>query len=240
LSLEAGTIVFLLFFTEALNGQSFPRWFLKQGDVHCHDNAVGYANLSYYPDSSVKSAIRNACESLKRQNENSVEGNQSFWETEIGTYAMYFDIVEMYDSTVSEKDEVSLLDTLFTDNMVAVIISLSKCAIDPLMKERWDVIDVSPPSWVDTPPAGEDSWFAVGLAPKYFYQASSWQEAERMARLNLARQVRLKVKGLQKFDNEGQELRNEHLSATIRNQEIVERWYDIKSGMFYVLAKCPK
>jgi hypothetical protein len=239
LSLLAGTICFYILSGD-LYGQTYPLWFLKQGDVLCPDRAVGYVNISYFPDSSVNGAIRNACEALRRQKENSIKGNQSFWETEIGTYSMYSDIFEMYDSTVFRKDEVTLLDTVFLDNMVAVIISLNKCTIDPIIKERRNIIDVSPPSWVDTPPTSEDFLFAVGLAPRYFYESSSWLEAERLARLNIARQVHLRVKGMQKISGEGQELRDEHLSVVLKDQEIVERWYDIKNRIFYVLAKCPK
>lgn len=224
----------------SLQAQSYPVWFLRQGVLNCSRVTVGYANVGFYHDSSVALAYREACDALVRQRSTRIFGGQAFWSTEYGTFWMGDDFREEFAAFGGSVGELKLLDTAVTSNVVLVLASDPDCIVAPQMRAVLNLNRVMAPTWTSSPPDDKHYYYAVGLAPEYFYETSSWREAERLARRNLARAVHVTVKGLQKVSGEGQEVRHEELSVTLRNIEVVARWRDTQKKIFYVLARMPK
>lgn len=222
--------------------QQYPKWFLNQLSLGCKKTAVGYANPSFFPDSSAARAFRNGCETYIKQRQTNVFGGQAFWSTEIGTFWMGSDFQEQFDTVAVAQavNHLQALDTLITQGFVAVLLSNLNCLLDTSLQERQSTSSLPSPSWLETLPYDETYYYAIGVAPEYFYETSSWTEAERLARRNLARVVYIDVKALQKITGQGQEIRHEEISVTLRDIQTVARWRDMENKIFYVLIRMPK
>lgn len=221
--------------------QSYPRWFLYPSEFRCGHAVVGFANASFYPDSAVAQAQRNGVENFVRQQRTNIQGGQLFWSTEAGTFWMGADFREDFDTNAVAvvSSRLKVLDKFLAKDIVVVLLGDSSCSVDGPLRAKLSPKSYSPP-WVESPPAGERFYYAVGLSPEYFYETSSWAEAERMARRNLARNVFTQVRSLQKMSREGQDIRHEELSVTLRDIQVVARWRDVEKQIFYVLLRMQK
>lgn len=238
----AAIIVWSLCVVNAAYGQSYPNWFLNQGTITCGLAAVGYASPSFYRDSSISQAAQNAAVNVGRLQMTHISGGQAFWSTEGGTYWMGANFREEFDTlaTVRALRSQKVLDSFVTSGFVAVLCGDSTCAGDPSLRMLTEIRSPAP-LWTESIPRDEQFVYAVGMAPEYYYELSSWQEAERAARLNLARNVFTQIKALQKVGGrEGQEIRNEEMAVTLKYQQIVARWRDPKEKIFYILIRMPK
>jgi hypothetical protein len=223
-------------------GQVYPNWFLNQGSTKCIGTTIGYANSSFYADSAIAEAIRNAYENYSRNRVTHVAGGQAFWSTEAGTFWMGADFQEDFDTTAMESAPsfLSVLDMYVDVNIAVVLLGDSTCRIGEAERLRLPLLKTLH-AWSDTPPKDERYYYAVGVAPQYYYETSSWIEAERIARRNLARTLTVSVRSLQKSTvREGQEIRQEELKVTLRNIEVMARWIDASKKLFYVLSRTPK
>lgn len=237
-----GLFLLLMVVSENALAQAYPRWFLDPAAVGCSGLAVGYARAAFYADSSAAHAFRNACENYARQMHTRLAGGQAFWSTEIGTFWLGADFVEEFDSTAAVLAEKSLqpLDTLSVGDFVAVLASPSGCQLPPVLEQKTLVAGRPAPGWTEAPPDDPGYYYVVGVAPEYFYEMSSWIEAERLARRNLARAVFIEVMAYQKLGAQGQEIRHEELSVALHNIEVMGRWRDLNNRLFYVLIRMPR
>jgi hypothetical protein len=227
---------------EACYPQTYPAWFLEQGTVCRGRVTVGYADPSYYPDSSISRAAKNARENFGRQWETHVQGGQLFWATEGGTYWMGADFREQFDAAASESALASLVpvDTLVNLSMTLVLLADKGCLLDRSILRRVAIRPELPP-WTETLPQDAREVYAVGVASEYYYEVSSWMDAERNARRNLARSIVVAVASLQKLSSrEGQDIRREEVSVNLHHIQVVARWRDRVKGIFYVLLRAPK
>jgi hypothetical protein len=227
---------------EACYPQTYPAWFLEQGVVCRGRVAVGYADPSYYPDSSISRAAKNARENFGRQWETHVQGGQLFWATEGGTYWMGADFREQYDAAASGSALASLVpvDTLVNSSMTLVLLTDRLCQINRAALRQVSLSGEAP-RWTETLPQDGEYFYAVGVASEYYYEMSSWSGAERNARRNLARSVVVAVASLQKLSSrEGQDIRREEISVSLSHIDVVARWRDRTNGIFYVLLRAPK
>lgn len=222
--------------------QEYPAWFLDQQAASARPTAVGYAHASIYPDSSAAQAIRDGCERWVRQQQTIVEGGQLFWSTALGTAWMGSSIQEHFDTAAVSQvmTYLSPLDKLLSRNLVAVLMGPPGDGFDPVWRERRSVAATRAPEWTEHPPLEGGCSYAVGVAPAYYYEMSSWDEAERNARLNLARTIRVKVGALQQMAVQDQALQREQLSVVLMNTQTVARWRDAQEGIFYVLVRMPR
>jgi hypothetical protein len=223
-------------------GQAYPAWFLDQQVALSGPTAVGYAHASFYPDSSAAQAIRDGCARWVRQQQTTVEGGQLFWSTALGTAWMGSSIQECYDTAAVAAAIATLapLDTLFSDNLTAVLLGPLGSVLDPVWRERRSVTATRAPDWTEQPPHEIGFAYAIGVAPAYYYEMSSWDEAERNARLNLARTISVKVGALQQMAVQDQALQREQVSVVLRNAQTVARWVDPREGIYYVLVQKPR
>ncbi|HCV43309.1 MAG TPA: hypothetical protein DGH68_07475 [Bacteroidetes bacterium] len=222
--------------------QEYPHWFLFQGGIGCGKIAVGFVNPAFHADSAAALAVRCACENYVRQSAVKISGGQSFWATEAGTYWMGADFSEEYD-TLSGSEvcaHLGVLDAVATAGGVFALVGSPECDVSSIRGKMISIVGNSPPGWIERLPSERGSHFAVGIAPQYFYEISSWVEAEQAARRNLARAVHTTMKSIQKqTTTEAQEVRHEELSVMLRDYQVVARWRDMKRQIFYVLLRMP-
>lgn len=214
----------------------YPAWFFQQGELLCH-SVVGYANPSIYRDSAIVEAARNGAEIYARMKKTTLMGGQAFWATEVGTYWMGSNFREEFDtSLILSGRTLNILDSYVSKNIVIVLLSDGSCSKETIRSMRV-VKKQSKPDWVESLPASREYYYGVGSAPEYYFEKSSWTEAERLARRNLGRAVVSDVKALQKMGEQGQEIRDEQLQVTLSNIQIAARWKDPQSSLYYVLAR---
>lgn len=236
-------LVFLFLFNEILLPQVYKGWFLDPLDYGCGNTVIGYANRSYYGDTSaIKNAFLNACENYLKQHQVYFHGGQAFWTTEAGTYWMGNNFTEDIDTSIIyyTVSSLKIIDTLLTPEFVAVLVGDKSCTGE-YTSEMHNINVLKAPLWINTIPQDGVYHYAVGLAPSYYHERSSWEEAEKIARRNLASNVNSKVKSLEKkTEFEYQEIKNEDISVMLTNCEIIGRWKDTKKSVFYVLMRMPK
>ena len=130
--------------------------------------------------------------------------------------------------------------TYVSADIAIALVGKTQCGADQVDRTRLPLLRTHP-EWSDAPPEDEKYYYAVGVAPQYYYEISFWIEAERIARRNLARTLAVSVRSLQKSTStEGKEMRQENLEVALRNIEVRARWIDTSKKIFYVLSRAPK
>jgi hypothetical protein len=219
-------------------GQTYPRWFLDQAQV-VPGAYVGYARLGYFRDSAVAYALHNACENAARQQSIHVSGSREHWATEIGNIVMTDAVREEFDTSRVNAliATLTVVDSAFRGEMVLVLATENGVQLSTAARGKIPVSPDSMPSWVSTPPHDDEYLYASGLAPGYFYEMSSWLEAERVARKNLALLVYTKVQSVQRVAEQGIEKSREEVEVTLNDVQLVARWRDIRNNVMHVLVR---
>jgi hypothetical protein len=235
--------LFVLFFAFLgfvnAKAQEYPVWFFHQGTVNCRTLAVGYAEHSPQNDSTISYAFRNAAVNFAAFKCVTVKGGQTFWGTEAGKYRIHSSTQEVIDEVEVKKaqDLLRIIDFAEINGCMIVLAMDSNYSIPDFYKERVNLLRFNSPHWTEEIPKMPGFIFAVGLAPKYYYQSSSWIEAEWMARRNLARSLHSELKAVQKSSGEGESLEQLSSDVLLQNVEVVERWLDIREQLYYVLIR---
>lgn len=223
--------------------QTYPRWFLFQGELPSTKIGVGYVQPAMHRDSASMYAFRKGCTAYAMHHHCSVIGGELFWSTEGGNAWLGSDITVTYDTSLAEHAERAfrLLATYHDARKTITLAGDSTLAIDDAQKAEVAVASVPMPVWVETLPSSPHMAYGVGAAQEYYYEKSSWELAERIARLTLARQIGTQVAGLQKLDaSEGHDLRHDVFAAELTDIRVIARWRDVKKKIFYVLVAMPQ
>jgi hypothetical protein len=220
--------------------QEYPFWFLHQGTVNCSPVAIGYSEKSPQRDSMVSYALANAALNFAAFKSAVIKGEQTYWGTEAGKYRMSALSEEVVDGQEVDRARRFLhaADSFENNGCMIVLGADSGCVISAQCRERIALSLMKSPLWTEEIPKIAGYIYAAGLAPSYYYQSSSWLEAERLARRNLARAISVEIKGMQKFSREGQSVECLQSDVSLQNIEVVERWVDNKANLFYVLIRC--
>lgn len=241
------SIVFLFVCAAALHtsakAQTYPRWFLYPGEIRSARVAAGFVQPALNPDSASMYAFRRGCTAYAMHKRLVVEGGEIFWSTEGGNAWMGSDISAVYDTSLAERaeSEFRLLATYHDKNKIITLAGDSSVVLDEAMRTPVPIGTLQMPVWVETLPNEPRTVFAVGQSEEYYYETSSWELAERIARLALARQIGTRVLGLQKLDEvEGQDIRHDTFAAELHDIRVVARWRDVKKKIFYVLMAMPQ
>ncbi|MGA9116804.1 MAG: hypothetical protein WB626_08520 [Bacteroidota bacterium] len=224
--------------TAGLPTRAYPPWFLSQGEA-APGCEVGYAQSSPYPDSSAARAFMDACHTGARHALTEVRTAQAFVSSEDRTAFMGGVYREHYDTVGAFRLMARLagLDTFRTRDMTLVLAGkpgnmAGPSGRPPIPPSR------EPPGWTMTLPSEPDQVYAVGVAPEYFYESSSWREAEAMARRNLARSLVLRTEALLKQTREStQEVRHETQAVVLQDVQVMARWRNEGIGIYYVLSR---
>lgn len=223
--------------------QAYPRWFLHQGKLNCESSAVGYSTSGYYHDSSTTAAFNNSTINIAQNSFCNVKGGQGFWTTEIGSIWMGKDITLSFDTALANyyKQVLEVKDS-YSTNRLHIVLSLEKnCELSMRENELISLRSVAVPNWIENIPDNNEYYFASGEASSYYYESSSWLEAEKNARINLAKQIAVEIQVLEKFmDSEGQSISKEEVSISLYDIKVVARWVDVNKNIFYVLVKMSK
>jgi len=209
--------------------------------VNLDGTAAGCTQNFFLQSSSDSAAFLKACESLARQHYTEFNGGQAYWETEAGVYWMGDNFTEKID-TVFLKDAFSHAKKVAeysTKDMTFVLVSGNDLTVPDSMCSTMKC-SRKEPDWVEAIPEGSGYIYAEGVSPQYFYESSSWEAAEKRARFNLARNIKVTLETMQKDeDRSGQEIRNEEVSESLHDIQVVYRWRDVGRGLYYVLMRVP-
>lgn len=232
-------LVLFLAISSACVAQTYPGWFLTPTNLS--GTAAGYTQNFFVQNSSDSMAFLKACENLARQHYTEFKGGEAYWETEAGVYWMGNNFTERIDSAYLGNilTGAKKLAEYSNKNMTFVLVSGSDLTIPDAMRSMMKC-SRQQPEWVESIPESSGYMYAEGVAPQYFYESSSWEAAEKRARFNLARNIKVTLETMQKVgDQSGQEIRNEEVSEELRDIEVVYRWRDVARGLYYVLMRMP-
>lgn len=237
------TMLLLLPLYSLVCAQTYPRWFLYQGTLDCNSTAVGYAATGYYKDSSMVAAFRNSTFNHAKNSFCSINGGQGFWNTEVGGIWMGKDITVSFDTTLTAYyEQVLIPKEFYTTNGLQIVLALEEnCSLSNFETELIDLNASEEPDWLITLPQSREYYFATGQAAPYYYESSSWLEAEENARINLAKQICIEIQSMKKTTTfEGQAINKEEISVSLSNVKIISRWVKVSNNIFYTLIKMPK
>jgi len=222
----------------------YPRWFLEGERVVCPNKIVGYTTRSHYQHNAVIAAKKNAAENGARFLQYSLAGIQAFTKFDRGTRAEGNTFQEHFDNNIIEEifSNSVLLDSFFTPNCTIILLGDSSCTLPNTQREMLSLVSEPVPQWIITLPRSEEYFYSVGVEQQNYYEYSCWLEAEKAARLELARTISSsKIKAVQQMSNTtNAEYQSEELSVTVRNAEIAGRWRDTKNNIYYVLMRCSR
>ncbi len=235
-------VILLLCSIQPGRAQEYPYWFYNQAGLRCGAVAVGYTIRGFLADSAATRAMRNGHENFARYQATQFEGGHTFWSTELGMLWMSSNLSESFDSTAVERAARLLApaDTFMTEDMVCVLLASSGCSVERWYRDFQSPEDLPSPSWVHESSNDPRYFHAVGMAPLYFHETSSWLQAEEKARINLARQVHTQTRAVQKSGYDSQEILEENTSVVLHNMEVAARWRDMQKEIVYVLLRVAK
>ena len=215
-------------------GELYPSWFVETPVRENAVFAVGYAPIYGHIESSYEEAHLDARANLGLAHRASIRGDQAF-EARSGEVAYRgSNIKQLADSSLSVR--TAFLDTVVVGRTMLVLAASAKGAVDDKPIE----ITVAP-GWLTELPVGGGLDYAVGRAPRYFREATSWQRAEAAARSELARmQVVRSMQLSRKTGSELSEITVEEINVVLERPQIVARHIDAGTGVHYVLACCLK
>ena len=206
----------------------YPIWFHNMPYKHGTVFAVGYAPIYFDTSASFTEAKKNLKQNLCLAKYCEVAGERAF--LRIGTLTAYMggNITLKYDTACMTNYYV--LDSAITADMVLVLGS------DKRVDDWQNCILRMGDFWHNS--IELDNFITdVVAVPLYYYESSSWQEGEKLARVKLATQLYTKIKALQKVHNDIIECVSvESTSVKLMNTQILGRYKDESKGICYLLV----
>ncbi len=242
-----GTVLLLLCVHPAVHAQSYPRWFLFPDELPCGNSTVGMAQTPYYPDSTGGEAFLSAAANAVRSSEVMVEGTKEYGATDAGVLAISTTVREVIDTASIEKlaKALRLLDLRAIGDMTVALAGPGDCSFpDSLKKSKRP--SRRAPAWLTTLPQDSLYYYALGMSEPAYYEFSAWLEAERHARLELAKSVRATVRGIDRLESgaSGDQgysaVQDEKISVTLHDVRVLRRWKDVKAQVYAVLIRMPR
>ena len=232
-------LLYAFFVTSISFSQILPSWFLSRPDSN-YSYFYGFVKTGdYYSEMSYKSAFQKACIDAAKSVKSTYYIDQTFISAGGSKSWANYKTDLVYDTSLVEyfTNSLSIVDSFQTDNYTIVIASNS---FNKLTHTNIGVTQLAKPNWVEVLPGSDKSCYAVGTSVEYYHVESSWDEAEKVTRLELARQKNLKMKQIQKVtESSYYDITNEVTNATLRSVQTVSRWYDSKEKIYYVLLQMP-
>ncbi|HHE39930.1 MAG TPA: hypothetical protein ENL10_00315 [Candidatus Cloacimonetes bacterium] len=210
----------------------YPKWFITPQNA-----VIGYGPVYYIKESGAREATKSAVDNFVKLSHCYVLGTQTYIQSIKGLDLVYDSLfIHVEDSPADEKTLQKYFahaDTFATKDMIIVIYSRS--SLDAL-KEL--LLFTENCQWVDTPPQDEEYVYAIGSCSQIFNEHKAWYSAENNAILNLARKISMNnaVEVLVN-DNKLMSKFNENVNVELNNIEVVERWKDPKTNVYYVLIR---
>ena len=213
---------------------AYPKWFLN-GTETDGTSVIGYAPKAYYKDNAATEAIENGIWNFLLFNENRIYGSISNVLAAEQDFLARDNLHEIIDSSRFEAvlNNLNVLDTTFVNDICLVILGKNK---EVKEKETKRITQI--PEWVINVPEEKSFAYAVGVAPVYHHEKSSWLEAEADSRKKLALRQKLQVESIMtKEGRKFEEVNKLNLDARINKAKIVGRFRN--KYMVFVLIKMP-
>jgi len=229
--LTAASITYGAFGAEPEEPIKLPAWFWNQPDVQDVQYAVGYAPLYARPLSSNRIANADAALRLWQDRSFRVYGGRGLsWEgsglMSIGAFFRF-----EYDTTGLARFEDGLyqLDSAIVGDLAVVLVGTKEIRVDGtlLPSPTSEAIQTSKPSGSS----------GTAAAPLYARSVSSWLDAERSARIELALSVRQQIRG-ETAQQPGHSLYGVLLETDVILKDVrtIRRAWDQRQGVIWVIV----
>ena len=215
----------------------YPAWFLEVPFSYGSEYSIGFCQPCLNSDSSATIARTNAVWSLVKQSRLLVTTEAGIARNNTEVFHGGEDTKLTIDSTLLENyyDASTIIEKFYYGNMLIVLVGPSD-KIPPQGKDENSYGD-----WTLELPADDSYYYSMGIAPEYYYETSSWIEAENIAVTDMAKQISVDIKALGKYyDSDVYQISSEKGSAVLRNWGIAARKYDEDKKTYYVLIKMGK
>jgi hypothetical protein len=249
MNMTTGGLVFALMLVTAVPGsaQRYPRWFLYPDQIQCPGFTIGAAPKEYYSDSSGGQAFVAAVENAVRASEVTLEGAKAYGATDEWTIAVSSTVVETFDGSAVKglRKSYKPIEIRDVNDMTIVLAAQGGCSLPGPLSEIMPMPTVPPP-WIAALPQDKSFVYALGMSEPSYYESSSWLEAEKHARLELAKSISSQHTAIShnqtasSGETSYDEVNDERLSVTLRGTSVVARWIDPGTRLFAVLLKMPK
>ena len=201
--------------------------------------AVGFCQPCLNNDSSVSLAAKDAIWNILSQRTVMIKSRSGIAGSNPNIIFMGQDVAFEVDTAGYDRivENYDILDKYFSGDMIMVLVGQKKDSI--LLKDDSKPYDYG--DWLHDIPKDDQSYFALGSAPEYFYESSSWKEALNSALLELARQVSSKIRSLEKYD--GQNVYKtiiEEGEVVLQNWQVVSRHYSPENKTCNILITMPR
>jgi len=241
-----GTALLLVTMATAY-AQNYPRWFLFPDELGCGSCAIGMARTPYYPDSSGGEAFASGVENAVRGEEVVIEGTKKYGVTDAGVTAISTTVREVIDTARIESlaKVLKLLDINAVGEMTVALVGPGDGAFPDSLKQRIGIAR-TPPPWLAALPQDSGFIYALGMSEPAYYEFSAWLEAEKHARLELAKSVQSTVHGIDRLESaaSGDEaysgVQDEKISVALHHAQVVRRWRDPTTHISSVLIRMPR
>jgi len=214
---------------------NLPAWFYlppQQPGILCE---VGYADPYYVPSSSYNEAFEDAAMRLwaNRHCIIQVEAAAATHHDDTrllgGRYAVEFDTIGYSEF----KSQLVRIDSCWTDRIVVMLVANDLISVNSSLIESPDSLFLNQYStdWV----------YGQGTAPEYYHMKSTWLEAEKYARRNLAFCAN-SLMDIWVITNELYYNRYSTRRARIeiRNMNVIRRYVDKSGKGFVVVLRAPR
>lgn len=225
-SLNFAIIIFL--FLNSQTNAVYPSWFLKMPVMRGVIFAVGYAPRYAFLSSSFEEARKSLKRELCYAIRTHVKGERAFLKEDLqiaymgGTFGVTPDTLSVSEPVV--------LDSAVLKNMV-LILGASQQIKD------WRKCLFNFDTWWELFPETANFICDKGIAPIYFYEHHSWEEAEQNARIALAMQISTEIRGFRKFFYDlTSGVTVESTGVYLQRAQIVGRYLDREKETVYVLV----
>ncbi len=230
-------VILFLIPSIAISGQSYKRWFMDQQLVGCPGCAVGMVEPAYYNDSlAIYLAFVDGCVNYLKQKSSIITIDKKDWGTEAGNVSIEDSFAESID-TMQLADVIKqlvIIDTMYSKNFIAVLVGSKSCSVDESLKQELSISDLTQGGSLFS----SDTLQFTGNAPEYYFEKSSWIEAERRARREAAYSLHSKVSSIGRLiDFVFDERRNQITDVELRNTSVIRRWINKATNIYCVTIK---
>ncbi|MCP4582792.1 MAG: hypothetical protein GY839_14375 [candidate division Zixibacteria bacterium] len=222
------------------NQADYPAWFLYP-PVNKHSNStVGFLQPCLDNDSSVAMAKSDGIWNILSQSRNKVTAKAGL--TGIDSRLLYvgqrpqFVIDSLgYDGI---SNDFAVFDKFYGKKDYLMVVLVGPKSDSANFDNDYEKEDFG--DWIHTIPGDGKYLYALGSAPKYYYQSSSWKRALENALVDLTHQISTEIKSLYKFEAQNvYKTVMEEGEVVLKNWRIVARKYDSSSQTYNVLIRMP-
>jgi hypothetical protein len=232
------TLSIILLFSSIIYSQEYPSWYLTNPDNNTN-YYCGFVETEFYKDSSFVSAKRNAAQNAAINKSVFYKLNDTY--LTVGGIKTWMDTEKevVFDTLLIQNyfDSFFVVDSFQTNSYTFVIISDIKHNIN---RNYINAFSIPKPDWVENIPKTDNFRYSVGVSESYFSPIESWENSEENARIEFAKESKIKSRQIQKkLDSEYSDVVNEITEATISNVQVVARWIDNETKLYFTLIKIP-